>query len=45
MQTIEEVHRNDIRAIRAEYKEQIDFLKESNAFLRERFQWTQEHAK
>ena len=45
MQTIEEVHRNDIRAIKAEYKEQIDFLKENNAFLRERFQWTQEHAK
>ena len=45
MQSIEEVHRNDIRAIKAEYKEQIDFLKENNAFLRERFQWAQEHAK
>lgn len=44
MQAIEELHRNDIRAIKAEYKEQIDFLKENNAFLRERFQWMQEHA-
>lgn len=25
---IDELHRNDVRAIRAEYKEQIDFLKE-----------------
>ena len=39
MQTIEETHRNDIRVIRAEYKEQIDFLKENNAFLRERIQY------
>lgn len=45
MQTIEEVHRKDVAAIRAEYREQIDFLKENNAFLRERFQWAQEHTK
>lgn len=45
MQTIEEVHRNDIRIIKAEYKEQIDFLRENNAFLRERLQWQQEHFK
>ena len=44
MQTVEEVHRKDVAAIRAEYREQIDFLKENNAFLRERFQWMQEHA-
>ena len=45
MQSIEEVHRSDILAIKAEHKEQIDFLKENNAFLRERFQWAQEHTK
>lgn len=45
MQTIEEVHRSDIRTIRAEYKEQIDFLKENNAFLKEQFKWQQEHTK
>lgn len=44
MQTVEEVHRKDVAAIRAEYREQIDFLKENNAFLRERIQWMQEHA-
>lgn len=45
MQTIEEVHRKDVAAIRAEYREQIEFLKENNTFLRERFQWQQEHIK
>lgn len=45
MQTVEELHRKDVVAIRAEYREQIDFLKENNAFLRERFQWAQEHTK
>lgn len=28
LDSIDELHRNDIRTIRAEYKEQIDFLKE-----------------
>ena len=45
MQTVEEIHRKDVAAIRAEYREQIDFLKENNAFLREQFKWTQEHMK
>ncbi len=45
MQTVEEVHRKDVAAIRAEYREQIDFLKENNAFLREQFKWTQERIK
>lgn len=44
LQTVEDVHRKDVAAVRAEYREQIDFLKENNAFLRERFQWAQEHA-
>ena len=45
LQTIEETHRKDIQAIIADYKERIDFLKETNAFLREQFKWQQEHAK
>ena len=42
LQTIEEMHRKDIQAIIADYKERIDFLKENNAFLREQFKWQQE---
>lgn len=45
LQSIDETHRNDIRAIRAEYKEQIDFLREQVSFLRERLQWQQEKDK
>ena len=44
LQTIEEMHRKDILAIIADYKERIDFLKENNAFLREQFKWQQERA-
>ena len=33
--SIDEMHRNDIRTIRAEDKVEIDFLKEENAFLKE----------
>lgn len=45
LQTIEEMHRNDIIAIVADYKERIEFLKENNAFLRDQFKWQQERAK
>ena len=44
LKTIEEDHMNFINAIRAEYREQIEFLKESNAFLREQIKWL-EHEK
>ena len=43
MQTIEEAHRNELLALKAEYKERIEFLKENNTFLREQFKWSQEH--
>ena len=39
----EEAHRNDILTIVAAYKDQIEFLKETNIFLREQFKWQQEH--
>lgn len=45
LQTIEELHRKDIIAVRTEYKEQVDFLKESNLFLRGQIKWQQEHIK
>ena len=32
---INEIHRKDVRAIKEEYNEQIAFLKEQNAFLKE----------
>lgn len=32
---IDELHRNDIRAVKAEYQEQLAFVKEQNAFLKE----------
>ena len=32
---IDEIHRKDVRAIKEEYNEQISFLKEQNAFLKE----------
>lgn len=41
----EEAHRNDIITIVAAYKEQIEFLKENNSFLREQFKWQQERSK
>ena len=41
----EEAHRNDILGIVAEYKEQLDLLKENNKFLREECKWQQEHMK
>jgi hypothetical protein len=33
LSTIDETHRNDVRAIRDEYREEIQFLKEQNARL------------
>ena len=45
MQTIEETHRKDVAAIRAEYREQFEFLKENNVFLRGQIKWQQEHTK
>lgn len=44
LKTIEEDHMNIINAIRAEYREQIEFLKESNLFLRGQVKWL-EHEK
>lgn len=32
---IDELHRKDIRAVKEEYREQISFLKEENAFIKE----------
>ena len=45
MKATEELHRKDVAAIRAEYREQIEFLKGSNVFLREQIQWQHEHDK
>ena len=45
LQTIDETHRKDVAAIRAEYREQIEFLKGSNVFLRGQITWQQEHTK
>ena len=44
LKTIDEDHMNIINAIRAEYREQIEFLKGSNVFLREQVKWL-EHEK
>ena len=44
MKNIDEDHMHNIHAIRAEYREQIEFLKESNVFLREQVKWL-EHEK
>lgn len=41
---IDEVHRNDIRAIKCDYQEQIVFLKEQIAFLKEELKaWQEAH--
>lgn len=41
---IDEVHRNDIRAVKEDYKEQIVFLKERIAFLTEELkEWQKRH--
>lgn len=43
MKAMEEAHRNELLALKTEYKERIDFLKDNNVFLREQFKWQQEH--
>ena len=43
LSTIDETHRNDIRVIKAEYTEEIAFLKEENAFLKEQLRAWQHH--
>lgn len=45
IKAMEEAHRNEILALKAAYKEQIDFLKDNNIFLRDQLKWQQEHIK
>ena len=45
LKAMEEAHRNEVAALKAEYKEQINFLKDNNVFLREQFKWQREHTK
>lgn len=45
LQNSEEAHRKDILAIIADYKDQIEMLKENNKFLREQCKWQQDHMK
>jgi dGTP triphosphohydrolase len=42
MKALEEAHRNEILALKADYKEQVNFLKDNNVFLRKQFEWLQE---
>lgn len=45
MKDMEEAHRNELIALKTEYKERIDFLKENNVFLRGQLEWQREHIK
>ena len=45
IKSMEEAHRNEIATMKADFKEQINFLKDNNIFLREQFKWQQEHTK
>ncbi len=45
MKAMEEAHRSELLALKADFKEQINFLKDNNVFLREQFKWAQEQMK
>lgn len=45
LQTLAELHRNDMLAIRDEYKAEIELLRENNALLREQLKLMQEQLK
>lgn len=42
---MEEVHASEILAMKTEYKEQVNFLRGSNLFLREQLEWLREQTR